>query len=720
MPTPRALTQEPLAGVPRRSMLARFWGVIPIVVAALLLVLRAWLHVEPLDRLTVVAAEPADPPGATARAGSLYIARGGPVIVGYQSPGEARLWFAGNEMHGSGIVRARVLLSQGAAPLRFAGPPGARLLWDPVGRRGDPEYVPASSLSPEPPASAAFDGPGTSPLDGIVAAGLFATLIASLCVLARRRLAAVPRGTWLAMAIVFVGGVAVRWIDLGGFGQTWDEDINWGAGRNYITNLVALDFNGENSWGWNFQHPPVMKLLDGIGAQFADGFGPARALSAIWIALGCALLVPIGARLFRPRVGVLAGAIATLLPPMVAHGQIVGHESPTVLWWALGVLLALGAHDYLSSDDRRTPSVGGGDPDGSAGGAGVLPRGIDRRAAATLRIRLAWIGAVIGIAIASRFINGLLGPLCAMIVVLQAPRRWRRETVIWGAWLMPVVAVATVYAVWPRIWLHPIAHLVESWHRLDSVHTGEPFLGSITNQPPRYYFVVYLAATLPAGVALGVVAGAARLIRACDRSALITLCWLIAPLGVALSPVRQDGVRYVMPCLLALALIAAAGFDQLAVWIRMRHAFTAMTAVVVGYLAAVLVAIHPYYLDYFGEHVGSAGTVARRRWFETAWWGEGVDRAVDYVNAHAARGDRVHRDCVEPAHLAWFREDLWAPMTGDVTKATWIVRYAPASRPCRVPSDMRQVFAVAVDGVVLAVVYQRPEPSPDDRSSPPR
>ncbi|TMQ18142.1 MAG: hypothetical protein E6J91_08750 [Deltaproteobacteria bacterium] len=65
--------------------------------------------------------------------------------------------------------------------------------------------------------------------------------------LARRRLAAVPRGTWLAMAIVFVGGVAVRWIDLGGFGQTWDEDINWGAGRNYITNLVALDFNGENS-----------------------------------------------------------------------------------------------------------------------------------------------------------------------------------------------------------------------------------------------------------------------------------------------------------------------------------------------------------------------------------------------------------------------------------------------------------------------------------------
>ncbi len=681
-----ALIQEPLAGTPRRGWLGRSWGAIPLGVAALLLIVRAWLHVEPLDRLAVVGAELEDPPGTTARAGSINIVRGGPVILGYQSDGgEARLQFAGTEMHGRGIVRSVVVVPHGAAPLRFAAPPGARLLWNPVGRRGDPEYVPASSLSPDPPARARFDAPGTTPLDGVVAAGLFATLIASLCVLARRRLAAVPRSTWLAMAIVFAAGVAVRWIDLGGFGQAWDEDINWGAGRNYITNLVALDFSGEHSWGWNYQHPPVMKLLDGIGAQFADGLGPARALSSIWIALGCALLVPIGARLFRPRVGVLAAAIATLLPPMVAHGQIVGHESPTVLWWALGALLALGAHDDLSPDDRK--------------------------AAATLRIRLAWIGAVIGIAIASRFINGLLGPLCAAIVVIQAPPRWRRQTVIWGAGLMPLVAVATVYAVWPRIWLHPIAHLVESWHRLDSIHTGEPFLGAVTNQPPRYYFAVYLAATLPLGIALGAVAGAVRLVRARDCSALIAACWLVAPLGVALSPVRQDGVRYVMPCLLALALIAAAGFDQLATWVRSGRAFPAMVAVVVGYLAVVLVAIHPYYLDYFGEQVGGAGTVAAHRWFETAWWGEGVERAVDYVNAHAAPGARVHRDCIEPAHLAWFREDLWAPMTSDPTKADWIVRYAPATRGCRVPRDARLVYRVTAAGVVLAAVYQRPEPA---------
>jgi len=675
------LTQEPLAGVPTGRGVKRFWGAIPIAVAAVLLLVRAWLHVAPLDRLATAAAEPQDPPAAVVHIGSIFVARGGPVIIGFQSEGAARLTFAGHELRGADLVTNRFIVPQGPAAIRFAAPPGARLVWSPVGRRGDPEYVPTSSLSPEPPARAVFDGPGAAPLDGVIALGLLATLVASLCVLARRRLAAVPRGTWLAMAVVFAAGVAVRWIDLGGFGQTWDEDINWAAGRNYITNVVGLDFSAR-SWRWNFEHPPVMKLLDGIGAQLADGLGPARAMSAIWIALGCALLVPIGGRLFRPRVGVLAGAIATLLPPMVAHGQIVGHESPTVLWWALAILLALGMHDYLSPNDRK--------------------------AAAMLRVRMAWVGVAIGVAIGSRFINGLVGPLCAVIVVVQAPPRWRRETLLWGAILLPAAAVVTNYVVWPRVWAHPFASLYESLHKLVHPHFPEPFLGTITNHPGPHYFAVYLFATLPLGVLAGVAAGAVRMARTRDRSALIAVCWFVAPLGIALSPVRQDGVRYVMPCILALALIAAVGVDQLAVWARVRHAFTALAALVVAYLGLTLVRVHPYYLDYFGEQVGGAGNVAARGYFETAWWGEGIARAVTYVNAHAAPNARVHRECVLPSHLAWFREDLWMPMTNVATEATWIVRYAPESRPCPLPPDARPVFSVTSDGLVLATVYERP------------
>jgi len=677
------------------ALVRRWWGVAPAVVAVALFALRACLAVSPRDRLAPVASEAHDPPGTTAVAGSVYVARGGPLVIGYQGAGKARLQLAGKELGEChpivGGMTCRTIVAAGPIAIRFAAPEIARLVWSPVGRRGDPEYLPASSLSPDPPDRADFDaGVGAARLDGAIALALLATLVATLLALARRRLRRVPRATWLAMGAVFAVAVAVRWIDLGGFGQGWDEDVNWGAGRNYITNILALDVSPE-SWAWNYEHPPVMKYLEGIGAQFADGFGPARALSAIWVALGCALLVPIGARLYRFRVGVLAGAIAAFLPPLVAHGQIVGHESPTVLWWSLGVLLSLTAYDDLPDDTRAA-----------------------RR---TLAMRLTWIGVVIGVAIASRFVNGLLGPLCVAILAVRAPSRWLRASVVAGVTWLPAVAIATVYLVWPRLWLHPIASLEESFRKLDASHTQEPFLGDITNHPGAHYFLVYLVATLPLGVLWGMVAWLVRAgrdvaHRAGSRADLIAALWFAIPLGVAVSPVRQDGVRYVMPCVVAFAVIAAAGFDAAATLVerKLRHGFVAIAAAVVVYLAVVDVRIHPYYLDYFAEQVGGAGTVEAHGWFETAWWGEGVDRAVAYVNEHAAAGAKVHRDCVLPNHLTWFREDLWAPMTRDLRQADWIVSYAPANlatRPCVIPPGFRDVFDVTADGAVLARVWQR-------------
>jgi 4-amino-4-deoxy-L-arabinose transferase-like glycosyltransferase len=680
----------------------RWWGALPVAIAVALLALRACVAVAPRDRLAPVASEPGDPPGTTAAVGSIYVARGGPVVIGYQASGKARLALDGHELHECRGIAAgtvcRWVTSAGPHAIRFAASDTARLVWSPVGRRGDPEYVPASSLSPDPPERATFDAPGTARFDGAIALALVATLVGTLLALVRRRLRNVTRETWIAMTAVFAVAVIARWIDLGGFGQGWDEDVNWAAGRNYITNLLSFDAARE-SWMWNYEHPPVMKYLAGIGAQFADGFGPARALSAIWLAIGCALLVPIGARLYRFRVGVLAGVIAALLPPLVAHGQIVGHESPTVLWWALGILLSLTAFDEVPDGDRRT-----------------------------VAIRLAWIAVVIGVATASRFVNGLLGPLCVVILVVRAPRRWFTTSFIAGLTWMPVVALATIYLVWPRLWLHPVASLEESFAKLASVHSVEPFLGEVTNQPGPHYFVVYLFATLPLGVVWGVLAWIVAAIRRWSRDDLVVIAWFVVPLGVIVSPVRQDGVRYVMPSVVAFAMIAAAGFDACGTWIasrgsaaarsnaehcgeaierRLRHGFVAIAAAVVAYLVVVDIRIHPYYLDYFAEQVGGTETVQQHAWFETAWWGEGLDRAVAYVNEHAAPGAHVDRDCVLPSHLTWFREDLWTPMTHDPNLADWIVSYAPTSTTCAIPRGFHSVFEVTADGAVLARVWQR-------------
>jgi hypothetical protein len=176
----------------------------------------------------------------------------------------------------------------------------------------------------------------------------------------------------------------------------------------------------------------------------------------------------------------------------------------------------------------------------------------------------------------------------------------------------------------------------------------------------------------------------------------------VIPLAVMRSPVRQDGVRYVMPCVLAFAMMGAAGIEFVA-----RKYMRFATPLVALYLAITLVRIHPYYLDYFGEQVGGPKTVAAHRWFETAWWGEGVDRAVDYVNTHAAPNARIFRNCIEPAHLAWFREDLWTPMTNNPNEADWIVTYAPTSHACPLPPAFHRVFTVDAQGATLAEVWTR-------------
>ena len=643
---------------------------------------------DPLDRLSAAP----EPDGVrTVHSGSWWFPRGGPFVLGFESPGgEAALAIDGRTVaRGAGLQSQRVVFDAGAREVRFTAPPGARLLWHPPGRRGPLEYVPPSSLLPEPPDRARF-GPdaGTSRADGVIAALLGLLALGLALFLARDWLRQVDRRTTALAGGVLLLALAVRLVDLGGAGQTWDEDVNWSAGRNYVTNTLALDVS-QPSWRWNLEHPPVTKLVAGVGAQLSDGYGPSRALSALMVALGCALLVPIGRRLYSLPVGVIAGAAAALTPHLVAHGKVVGHEAPTVLLSTLAVLLALAAHDRLGD---------------------LAPR----QARRALAVRLAVIGLVLGLAIFSRFVNALLGPLLGAILLLQAPAGARRQTLALGALLLPLAALTVGVALWPRLWETPIAHLQESWEVLRRPHSPEPFLGQVTSTPGRHYFLVYLVATAPLGLLLGAAAWLGRALHRRERASLVVALWLAVPLLVLLSPVRQDGVRYIMPSLMALAVASAAGLEWLVALAARRLAppqparlTAAAGAALVLYLGVTCARVHPYYLDYYGEHVGGPAGVAARRSFEIAWWGEGLGEAVDVVNRLAAADARIHRGCVEPSHLTWLRGDLWKREARRPADADWILHYQPSWRPCPVPPGAELVHEVAVMGAPLVRVYRR-------------
>ncbi len=637
---------------------------------ALVLMLRALVVHAPHEVLTR-----SEVAGQQHFTGSWHFPRGGPYVLGYEADTNTKLFIDERlVLQGKGEQKKRIVYQPGNYKVRVETQGAFRLLWHPPGRRGPLEYVPSSSLSPKL-ASPSFSYPGTSIFDGLCIVAILLSVFLCIAYLARTVIRSCDRRTWQAIAVVFVASLAIRLIGLGEQGQTWDEDVNWSAGRNYITNLLSLDFS-EGAWRWNYQHPPVMKYLAGIGAQFSDGYGPSRAISAALVAVACGLLVPIGQRLFRLRVGVLAGVLAGLSPHLIAHGQVVGHEAVTVFFWALATWLALRAHDQ--SDDPYK-----------------------------LHKRFAVIGIVLGLAIFSRYINGLLAPLIGLILLVESPPEDRRRTVALGLAIIPIVAALTCIAIWPRLWSEPIVHLQESWAKLKKPHGAEPYLGTMTESPSRSYFFVYLWATAPLGLLVFAKLWLLRAAFVRERASLVLAMWLLVPMIVTFSPVRQDGVRYIMPSVLALSLAAAAGLDFVARKGWHRHLFVGLASALGVYMCVVCLRIRPFYLDYYGEQVGGPASVAKHRRFEIAWWGEGMNKALQYVNREAAPNARVYKRCFEPGHLAWMRGDLWATEARRPQDAEWFLVYQPTVRACPVPTDATLVFEASAQGAPLARVYRR-------------
>ena len=102
--------------------------------------------------------------------------------------------------------------------------------------------------------------------------------------------------------------------------------------------------------------------------------------------------------------------------------------------------------------------------------------------------------------------------------------------------------------------------------------------------------------------------------------------------------------------------------------------------------------------------------MAADRRFEVGWWGEGLDKAVDYLNSNAAPSARVfgvrNATCVAPTHLAWLRGDLWEPQVVSVELAEWILWYSPTSKACPIPNHAELAYEVNVRGAPLARVYR--------------
>ncbi len=600
-------------------------------------------------------------------------------------------------------------------------PGGLRLLWQPPGRRGDPEYIDPVFLSPsmEKPKT---PGPSTPRLrDGVIATAILILLLLFAAALFRSPLRSFIgrckkdpsfRLQLYAALALFILAAGVRVVNIGAAGQTWDEDVYFGAGRNYLQNLLALDFRPE-SWVWNLEHPPVGKYIIGWASLWSESMNPARAVQALLGALTISASFLAGKRLLGWFPALTGSLLLLFSPHLIGHSKIAGLETPSVAFITLCVLTYLAtipSGDSTSQAASKTTSH---------------PNAL-----------LIATGLFCGLALSTRWLNGavlfLIASLFLVDIAPQLKKRTEKVHVHPAIFLVPVIMFATTFVIWPRLWSHPFSRIAETFgHYPEALTVKEYFLGKHVSPPP-HYFLTYFSAVVPA---VFLVAWFAFFASWCDnsrkrssktsvtvsgRSHLILFLWWLIPMAAGLAgPMKQDGIRYVLPSLVPAALMAAQGFSWLASLVTKLATSRLATGDqtdrrsrwIIGILAFAFVLesmvasvrIHPYYINYYNFFWGGPKNVAQKRLLEFSWWGEGLEPATHWINKNAPENARVALQ-VHARHVMVFRPDI--RVSDNPANADFIVRAGDALQ-APPPQGFKPAHSETARGTNIVEVFSR-------------
>jgi len=426
----------------------------------------------------------------------------------------------------------------------------------------------------------------------------------------------------LFFVAVAVFSFAITSFGISKTGQTWDEIAYFNAGRDYLKSASNLDFSSE-AWSSNKEHPGFAKYIYGLSSISAyraheENFNPGRLASAVLLSLTIAAAALFGALNFSPITGIISALILSLSPPFIAYGRVLGMDSITALMFTL---VAISFFYFAKSKgtwrDYILPSL------------------------------------VFGLAINTRYnliLSIALLPIAVALFASWKKNIWRWVSLI----LIPVFAVIVFYLTWPFLYQAPIEALKISLGHWGQVR--EWYLGVANVIPPRSYYLMYFICTTPLVVLILFLLGVFR--RPFNREKIYLFCWLIIPFAQSFFGLKQNGIRYLLPVWIPLAILAAWGFVYILnlfkqLWIKI------ILVILLGfYFVFIVINYYPYYLDYYNEAVGGARGVYEKKLLQLGWWGEGGEEATKYLNENANQNASVFL-AFKPEHaLSEIRPDL--------------------------------------------------------------
>ena len=342
----------------------------------------------------------------------------------------------------------------------------------------------------------------------------------------------------------------------------------------------------------------------------------------------------------------------------------------------------------------------------------------------------AWAGICLGLA-ASCHLNALaVVPVFVVVTWIQAVRA--RPGVpgasVFRLWAPPIllyaaVLVATLYVLWPLMWIRP-AWLIQSLVTFAGAFetTEVVYFGYIYNRSavPWHYSMFYILATTPVAVLWLMGAGLWRFKEgeSPNRNVfhVMLLGWALIPVLIRLNPwvVKYNDIRHVFMSFPPLMIYAGWGLHILVAGFRRNlptwsHRVTAAvaSAASLAYLLSQILPIHPFEGDYFNEAFRTAYPSRIERRFDFPSWMTPYRAGLQWLNEHAEPGATIgvpHRLSVVGAYRK--RSDLMFVSGGPanyvmVAGHNW--KYGPA-HSARTPAfEVRRY-----DSRLLAIFREQP------------
>lgn len=409
-------------------------------------------------------------------------------------------------------------------------------------------------------------------------------------------------------------------------GVTWDEPI-YNTTAEAAARWLGLIVRGQLaeafdpfvfgvSWGLMNEHPPLMRVVNGLGWALTRHILPVpishRFGALMLAALTMGILVAVVARRRGVMIGLFTGAALLTMPRVFFHAHLAALDFPLAAFW---LLATLGFYTAVQKLRWWSPLL---------------------------------IGAGLGLALLTKINAVLLIPYWALWLLI-----FRRKARAWLAFFLGLpVGLAVLIAGWPWIWKDPIGGLL-NWIKFFQVHfeIRQWFAGQLYVNTPWYLPPVIVAITTPALLlllaAVGALNAGKRSSRSRNNGTQLATDWtglhllgLAVVLGYYMLPITKlhDQDRLLMPAFVHLAVLAGDGFDALLnrlkqQWYK-RGRFLLRPALAAFLLfpgILGIVRLHPFELSYYNELVGGVRGAARLG-METTYFASTYGYFLPYLN----------------------------------------------------------------------------------------